>query len=78
MQKANLTKMKSGDQGTVVEIEGGHGVNNRLNAMGIRPGTKIVKIGSQLMRGPVTIALGNSQVAIGFGMAKKIIVQLKQ
>ena len=78
MKKANLTTMKSGDRGTVAEIEGGHEINKRLNAMGIRSGTKIAKISSQLMRGPVTIALGNSQVAIGFGMAKKIIVQLEQ
>jgi ferrous iron transport protein A len=78
MEKVTLTTMKSGDRGTVAEIEGGHGINSRLNAMGIRPGTKLIKISTQLMRGPVTIALGNSQVAIGFGMAKKIIVQLEQ
>jgi len=27
------------------------------------------------MRGPVTIKIGNAQVAIGFGMANKIIVE---
>jgi Fe2+ transport system protein FeoA len=31
-----------------------------------------------LMRGPVTIRIGNSQVAIGFGMANKILVELEQ
>lgn len=78
MEKVNLTVMKSGDRGTVAEIKGGHGIKKRLNAMGILPGTKIVKISAQLMRGPVTIALGNTQVAIGFGMARKINVDLEK
>ena len=75
MQKVNLTKMRSGDRGTVAEIHGGHRIQARLDALGIRSGTKITKVSSQLLRGPITIGLGNSQVAIGFGMAKKIIVK---
>jgi Fe2+ transport system protein FeoA len=27
------------------------------------------------MRGPVTVKVGNAQIAIGFGMANKIIVE---
>jgi len=60
----------------VAHIEGGHGLVNRLNALGIRPGKKITKVSSMLMRGPVTIQLDSAQVAIGFGMANKIIVKL--
>jgi Fe2+ transport system protein FeoA len=30
------------------------------------------------MRGPVTVRVGNSQVAIGFGMANKILVEPEQ
>jgi ferrous iron transport protein A len=78
MEKLNLTKMKSGDRGTVTEIKGGQGVKARLNALGIRPGAKITKKSSQLLRGPVTIGMGNTQAAIGFGMAKKIIIDLEQ
>ncbi len=29
------------------------------------------------MRGPVTIKLGHSQMALGFGMANKIIIELE-
>jgi ferrous iron transport protein A len=50
----------------------------RLTAMGIRPGTKITKVSAQLMRGPVTISMGNTQVAVGFGMARHIIVELER
>ena len=48
---------------------------SRLNALGIRPGQRITKVSSTPMRGPVTIKIGNAQVAIGFGMANKIIVE---
>jgi len=68
--------MQPGQSGIVFQIQGGHRLIDRLNALGIRPGQKIIKTGSTLMRGPVTIKVGNAQVAIGFGMANKIIVEL--
>ncbi len=71
-----LARMKTGQSGKVVRIEGGRGLVNRLSALGVRPGRRITKVGSMFMRGPVTIQLGNAQVAVGFGMANKIIVEL--
>ena len=71
-----LAWMRARQSGIVVQIRGGHGMVNRLSALGIRPGKRITKVSSMLMRGPITIQLGNAQVAIGFGMANKIIVEL--
>jgi len=71
-----LRQMQSGQSGKVVQIQGGFGLVNRLSALGIRPGKRITKVSSMLMRGPVTIQSGNTQVALGFGMANKIIVEL--
>ncbi len=71
-----LRQMQSGQSGKVVEIQGGHGLVNRLSALGMRPGKKITKVSSMLMRGPVTIQSGNTRIAVGFGMANKIIVEL--
>ena len=68
--------MQAGQSGKVVQIQGGQGLVNRLSGLGIRPGKKITKINSMLMRGPVTILVDRAQVAIGFGMANKIIVEL--
>ncbi len=78
-QKRQITmrQMQAGQSGTVVEILGGHGLVNRLNAMGIRPGKRITKVSSMFMRGPVTIQVGQAQIAIGFGMAGKIVVELE-
>jgi len=75
-KQVTLARMQAGQSGIVVQIQGGHGLVNRLSALGIRPGKKIAKISSMFMRGPVTILVDRAQVAIGFGMAKKIIVEL--
>jgi len=62
----------------VVEIRGGFGMITRLNAMGIVPGKRIVKISSMIARGPITVEVDRVQIAIGFGMAKRIIITLDQ
>jgi len=76
-QKGQLTlaEMKTGQTGTVVEVLGGHGLIRRLDALGIRPGKKVTKLSSTLFRGPVMLRVDNAQVAVGFGMARKIIVE---
>ncbi len=71
-----LSRMPTGQSGIVVQIQGGHGLVSRLNALGIRPGKRITKVGSMFMRGPVTIQVDRAQVAIGFGMASRIVVEL--
>ena len=70
-----LARMQGGQSGVVVQIQGGRGLLNRLNALGIIPGKRITKISSMLMRGPVTIEVDRVEVAIGFGMANKVIVK---
>ena len=72
-----LRQVRSGQSGRVVRIDGGRGLVSRLNSLGVRPGKRITKVSSMLMRGPVTIQVGSTQVAIGFGMASRIIVELE-
>lgn len=75
MDRFNLAQMKQGDTSTIVEIKGGYGLIKKLENLGLRTGIKITKVSSQLIRGPITIQVGNSQVAVGFGMAQKIILE---
>jgi len=77
-KQTTLAGMQTGQSGTVVQIQGGHGLINRLNSLGIRPGKRITKASSMIMRGPVTIEVDRAQVAIGFGMARRIIVELDE
>jgi len=74
-KQTTLAGMQIGQSGVVVQIQGGHGLVNRLNSLGIRPGKRLTKISSMIMRGPVTIQVDRAQVAIGFGMANRIIVE---
>lgn len=71
-----LTKMEAGQNGIIVGVSGGHGMVRRLEALGIRPGKKITKVSTMLFRGPVTVRVDNSQVAIGFGMASRVMVEV--
>jgi len=75
-KQLTLVQMVTGQSSIVVEILGGHGLVNRLDALGIRPGKRITKVGSMFMRGPVTVEVDRTQVAVGFGMASRIIVEL--
>jgi ferrous iron transport protein A len=78
MGKVDLTQLEEGESGVVVDIQGGYGFIRRLESLGIRVGKKVTKVSSQLMRGPITVRIDNYQVALGFGMAKKIFVELKK
>jgi ferrous iron transport protein A len=73
----DLTQLNSGQKGTVAEIQGGMGVVRRLESMGIRPGKKITKVSAQFLRGPQIVRVNNSQVALGFGMARKVLVEVE-
>jgi len=75
-KQTTLARIRAGQSGIVVQVQGGHGLVNRLGALGIIPGKRITKISSMLMRGPVTVEVDRTRVAIGFGMASKILVQL--
>ena len=75
-KQLNLNQLEAGQTATVVQLLGGRGLAARLEAIGIRPGNKVTKICSMLFRGPVTLKSNGTQLAIGFGMANKIIVEV--
>jgi ferrous iron transport protein A len=71
-----LSKLASGQSGQIVGFSGGWGVKRRVQAMGIRPGKRITKVSGMFMRGPVVVKVDNVQVAVGWGMAQKIMVRI--
>jgi ferrous iron transport protein A len=70
-------QMVTGQIGSVVDIEGGHMLHNRLEALGIRTGKRIRKVSSAFMRGPSVFEVDGCNIAIGFGMASRILVKTK-
>jgi len=75
-RKLTLGQMEAGQTGTVIQVLGGRGLVRRLEALGIRPGRLVTKTSSMLFRGPVTLKTNHTQVAIGFGMANRILVEI--
>ncbi len=69
-----LVQVSAGQSVCVVDVLGGYGLAARLEALGIRPGTNITKRSEMFMKGPVTVEVHGTQIAIGYGMASKILV----
>ena len=74
----DLTHMKPGELGVITQLRGGCDFAGRIQGMGIRTGKKIKKISSHFWRGPQTIEVDNSRFAIGFGMARKIFIEVER
>lgn len=58
----------------VVSIEGGWGARHRLNRLGIHPGDMIVVKRGGIMGGPILVQIHGMEVALGRGMAQKVVV----
>jgi ferrous iron transport protein A len=74
-QLIDLVSLEENKSAEVVKILGGFCMRQRLESLGIYEGVRIKKISKALLRGPVIIEVKNSKVAIGYGMAKKILVK---
>jgi len=73
----SVVDMNAKEMGKIIEMIGGQGLRMMLEDMGIREGSRIRKVSQQLMGGPVIIAHKNTQVSLGFGMAKRISVEVE-
>ena len=73
----SLTELKEGEKGVVIDLKGGERFHNRLSTLGVRVGALVTKVSSQVLKGPVIINVGSTQVAVGYKMAMKILVSKK-
>jgi Fe2+ transport system protein FeoA len=67
-------QMITGQVGEVVDIEGGHMLHSRLEALGVRTGKRIRKVSAGFMRGPSVFEVDGCNIAIGFGMTTHILI----
>ena len=68
-----LAFLGENEVGTIVEIRAGRGLTRRLLAMGIAPGMK-VKVLKSSGPGPILVEVGQTRIALGRGVAMKVIV----
>ena len=72
-----LDLAKENQKVKVMDISGGWGIRQRLGCLGIHPGDTITVKRSAIMRGPILINVHGNQVALGRGVARKIIVEVE-
>lgn len=72
--ETTLDRRQSGERVTVLRIDGGWGMKQRLNQMGIHINEKITVKRNAIFGGPVLIQINGTEVALGRGMAKHVVV----
>jgi ferrous iron transport protein A len=70
-----LTELILGQEGTIVAVRGGRGLQSRLRNLGLIEGQRIRKLSALSWGGPVVVEVKRTQIAIGRGMAGRIAVR---
>lgn len=71
-----LIEMQTGERARIVEFLGGSVQRRRLENLGLHQGKVIEKISVNPFRGPVVVRVDQVELAIGYGMASRIKVEL--
>jgi Fe2+ transport system protein FeoA len=84
-RRVPLTALKAGETATVVSIDGTSGkgwgrwgFEKRLMDMGLTPGTKVTVVKSAPLHGPVEVLVRDSRLALGRGVAERILVEVEE
>ena len=70
-----LIELAQGQEAIIVSIQGGHGLQTRLRDLGLVEGQKIRKVSALAWGGPVVVEVKRTQIAVGRGMARRIVVR---
>ena len=69
-----LAALSVGDEGEIVEMRGGRGMLQRLSDMGFTPSAR-VKVLASCPPGPMLIGVRDARIALGRGVAMRIMVR---
>ena len=69
-----LSMLGPGERARLLKVNAGDNLTNRLNAMGLTPGVELMVI--QDAGGPLLLSVRDSRLALGRGMAQKILVEI--
>ncbi len=70
-----LDQLSLGERARVITIHGGRRLQINLEQMGIHSGDTIVVAGSGAFRGPFLIEVHGIRLALGRGVARRILVE---
>jgi ferrous iron transport protein A len=75
MNRLTLLDPAANKRARVVAVQGGWGVSRRLAQLGIHPGDIITVLRHGAFGGPVLIEIHGYQVALGRGVAARILLE---
>lgn len=70
-----LTTLLPGERAKIIALEHGMGRQHHFRTMGLMEGKIVKVIATQPARGPVVIDVEGTQIAIGRGMARRILIE---
>lgn len=73
-----LSELGPQEQGTIIALSGGRGLQARLRALGLAEGQVVRKLSALGWGGPVIVLVNRAQIAIGRGMARRIVVNSEE
>lgn len=76
--RVSVANLEQGQCSRISLIRGGYNLLQRLLDMGLEPGSKIRIVKVTSPNGPVEVAIGNSKIILGKGMASKVFVDLEE
>ena len=72
-----LADLEDGQTGVIVSVLGGKMLTKRLADLGITSGKDVRVIRKTIFSGPVQVEVAGSKLVIGWGLASKIMVEVK-
>lgn len=74
MLRRPLAMTRTGETVRVAGVEAGRRLQARLSSMGLLPGT-VLRVVTNDFPGPFIVAVGETRLALGRGMAQRILVE---
>jgi len=71
-------ELAAGEEGTILSLGGGPGAQARLRSLGLVEGQRVRNVSRIGWGGPIVLLVNRAQVAVGRGMARKIVVRVKK
>ncbi|WP_077369353.1 FeoA family protein [Anaerosalibacter sp. Marseille-P3206] len=72
MQGIPLNLIDTGEKGVVYDISAGQKASKRLYEMGFNRGSELKVVKND--RGPIIVSLAGTKIALGRGLAQKILI----
>jgi len=70
-----VTELQEDKTAKVIEIQGGHVIQNQLRSIGIREGKEIFVVTLHPFKGPVVVRVDGKMISLGRGLASRILVE---